>query len=53
MGSVPEGKHAQAVRIVGKALRRRSQEKYDTAVRELIELCAAEIAEWLREGAAL
>jgi hypothetical protein len=48
--SVPEGKHAQAVKIVGKALRSRSGEKYDDAVRELIELCAEEIAEGLTEG---
>jgi hypothetical protein len=51
MGSVAEDKHAQATRIVGKALRSRDKDRrYDDAVRELIELCADDIAEGLREG---
>ena len=50
MGSVPEGSHDQAKRIVGKALRSRNNYRYDNALRELIELCAGEIAEGLTEG---
>jgi hypothetical protein len=51
MGSVAEDKHAQATRFVGKARRSRGKDKrYDDAVRELIKLCADDIAEGLREG---
>ncbi len=50
MGSVAEDKHTQAKKIVGKALRYRNNDRYDSAVRELIELCADEIAEGLTDG---
>jgi hypothetical protein len=50
MGRVPESKHAQIAEIVGKADRSPTNEKRDDAVRELIELCAQEIAEGLTKG---
>jgi hypothetical protein len=41
---------AATEKIISKALLSRSEEKYAAAVRELIELCADEIAEGLTEG---